>query len=970
MKNMKVFLLGIVLMLGSQVWAQHTVTGVVIDRMMGEGMPDVDVVVKGTANSTTTDAEGNFSLEGVNDGDVVEFEYLGYATVEETISGSYDLYIEMEEGALELTQVVAIGYGVAKKEDVSGAVDLITSEDFNKGPITSPQELISGKIAGVSVTTGGAPGDDANINIRGLSSLSLTSQPLIVVDGVPLDNNTVGGARNPLNMINPSDIESMTVLKDASATAIFGARSANGVIMITTKKGKNKGLKFNYNNAFSISEITRKVDVMSASQFSEVINGTGNENAIGLLGNADTDWQDLIYDAAMGVDNNLSAMGRVLGIPARFSVGHTYKNGVLHGDNIERFTGSVNLSPQLLNGDLKLDLNARGMYTENTFANRGAIGAALAFDPTQSAYNADGSFYASINPVTGVQYGLATTNPLALLAYQDDTSEVRRFVGNAKIDYTLPFFRDVTLTLNGGYDKTNSHGRNIVSADMPSSSVNYNGNYSSFRHEVENKLFDAYVTYAKTFGENTHDISLMAGHSYQSFDYYKYSYNNDNLGEESENYDPSANTMLSYFGRLNYTLLGKYSLTATLRADASSKLISDNRWGYFPSAAFAWNIHKEGFLADSNVFKELKLRVGYGEVGNVNGLIDYQYLTRYTASQPTADYQFGDIFYTTFRPEPINRDLKWEVGNTINVGLDYALFNNVVSGSLNAYVKKTKDLIAYVDIDPFTNFGNSIDKNIGDMKNSGIEFSVNLRPIKNENLEWNIGYNISYNDNEITNLSGDIPVGGISGGTGNTVQVHREGYAPYSFLVYQQVYDDNGTPLEGVYVDRNDDGQINSDDRYIYKDPYADILMGLNTSVVYKNWDLSVVTRASIGNYMYNNVASSNGYLSRALPLNGDYLTNIHTDYLNSEFTNITDIGLQSDYYITNASFFKVDNITLGYTLQEGMFRKMPLRIYGSLQNVAVITDYEGIDPEVLGGIDNDFYPRPRTFVLGVNFDF
>lgn len=954
--------------------AQMVVSGTVTDS---DGFPAAEAYVRVDGFSeVVTDFDGNYVLQVTADqatGGSVNLTAEGItgetASTSIAFANGENRTQDFQLGAIQLQQVVAIGYGTAKKEDVTGAADLVSAEDFNKGPITSPQQLISGKVAGVSISSnGGAPGGDSNINIRGIGSLTLESNPLFVIDGVPIDGG-VGGGRNPLNMINPNDIASMSVLKDASASAIYGSRGANGVIIITTKKGKNKGFKFNFNNATSVAQITGKVDVLGADKFREIINGTGNATAIGLLGNANTDWQDEIYKTALGTDNSFSAMGNAFGVPMRASLGYTNQDGVLRGDNLERYTGSLNFSPKLLDGDLRLDLNARGMYTENIFANQGAIGAAVSFDPTQSVYNADGSYFTWIDPATGRQYNLATTNPMALLNLSEDTSEVRRFIGNAKIDYVLPFFRDVTLTVNGGFDKTNSHGRTIVSENMPSADTDWDGSLYRYINRTTNKLFDVYANYNKEVGD--HSFGLMVGHSYQSFEYDNYSYNSE-LEEEGNKYeffDPSRNTMLSYFGRLNYSYQGKYLLTATLRADASSKLNPDDRWGYFPSAALAWNMHKEDFMKDG-FFNEFKLRLGYGEVGNVNGLGDYQFLTRYSVSTSTAQYQFGSQFYNTYRPDPLNKELKWEIGNTLNAGIDFAFLNKRVKGSFNAYIKKTKDLIAKVAVDPFTNFGNYIDKNIGDMENKGLEFSVNVVPVKTENLVWSIDYNISYNDNKITKIPAPITVGGISGGTGNTVQLHKEGEAPYSFYVYEQVYDSNNKPIEGAFVDRNNDGVINSDDRYIYKDPYADVFMGLSTNVSYKNWDLSVATRASLGNYVYNNVASNNGYLNRALPNGGNFLSNIHTDYLNSGFDYITETELQSDYYVQNASFFKVDNITLGYTFGDKIFKNMSLRLYSSLQNVATITDYDGLDPEVVGGIDNNFYPRPRTFVLGLNLDF
>tara|TARA_R110000868_G_scaffold28241_3_gene106157 strand:- start:2488 stop:5403 length:2916 start_codon:yes stop_codon:yes gene_type:complete len=952
-------------------FGQTTVTGTVTEQSSSQPLPGVNILIRGTTSGTATDFDGNYQIN-VKNGDVLVFSYVGYNPVEITYAGQSTLNVQLIENAAQLDEVVIIGYGSVKKQDLTGAADLITAKDFNEGPILSAQELIAGKLAGVSVTSGGgAPGEGQEIRIRGLGSLSLSSSPLIVLDGLPLDGGDIGGARNPLNLINPSDIESMVVLKDASAAAIYGSRAANGVILITTKKGKDSEFKFNLNSSATYSTPINKVDVMSAGQFTNLVNQTGTPAAIARLGTANTDWQDQIYINALGTDNTLSALGSAWGVPMRASIGYSDRGGILDRDNFKRTTASISLTPSLLDDHLKIELNARGMYTENTFANRDAIGSATAFDPTQPVFDASSpydGYFSWIDPSTNAQYNLAQTNPVALINLVDDTAEVRRLVGNAKFDYKLHFFPDITATINVGLDKSNSGGRKITSELIPTSDPTWNGSRTTFNQDATNQLFDAYLTYNKSINE-THNITAVAGYSYQSFEFDKYNFDSEKQedGNEFEFIDKSKNVLLSYFGRLNYDYDGKYLLTATLRADASSKLNPNDRWGYFPSAAFAWNIHNEDFMADT-FFNQLKLRVGYGEIGNVNGLDDYQFLTRYTRSQSTANYQFGSGFLQTYRPEPINENLRWEVGETLNLGMDYSLFNSRVSGSVNLYKKTTKDLIASAFIDPFTNFGNRIDSNIGDMENRGLELEFNVIPIQTNDLEWSINYNIAFNDNKVTYLPFDQPVGGISGGTGNNVQVHTQGESPFSYLVYKQVYGTDGRPIEGAFVDRNGDNIINDDDRYIYKDPYADVIMGLNTNVSYKNWDLSVVSRANIGNYAYNNVASSAGYSRRATEY--DFLTNLHSNYLNTGFVETTERNLLSDLFIQDASFFKIDYITLGYKLPNNTFKDVGVRFYGSAQNILTITDYTGLDPEISGGIDNNFYPRPTTFVFGVNIDF
>lgn len=957
--------------------AQSNVTGKVTEKSTSLPLPGVNVFIKGTTTGTATDFDGNYQLS-INNGDILVFSYIGFVTQEITYTGQSPINVELTEDAAQLNEVVVTGYGSVRKEDLTGSADLIKAEDFNQGPIVSAQQLIQGKVAGVSVTSGsGAPGDGQNIVIRGLGSLSLTNSPLIVIDGVPIDNGGVGGSRNPLNLINPNDIESMVVLKDASATAIYGSRAANGVIMITTKKGKDRGFQFNVNSSFTSYTPVNKVDVLNTEQFTDLINSTGNANAIALLGDKSTDWQDVIYDSGNGSDHTISALGSAYGVPMRASLGYSDHQGILLTDNFKRTTGSLSLSPKLFDDHLKVELNARGMYTENRFANRGAIGSAVIFDPTQPVYNGsqyDG-YFAWLDGGTGNQLNLAATNPLALLNLTNDTAEVRRIITNGKFEYNIHGFEDLTATLNVALDKSNSHGRTVTSDLIPTSDPTWNGSKFSYAQESTNKLFDAYLTYKKSIND-VHNLNVVAGYSYQSFEYDNFSYNSEleedalnNPGSdiEFEFVDKSKNVLLSYFGRLNYDYKGKYLLTATLRADASSKLNPKDRWGYFPSVAVAWNISREDFMENS-VFNNLKLRVGYGEVGNVNGLGDYQFLTRYTGSNSGANYQFGSSFYQTYRPSPVNEDLRWEIGRTLNLGLDYSLFDSRISGSINVYKKETQDLIASASIDPFTNFGSRVDSNIGDMENKGIEFAVNVIPVQTDDVEWSIGYNIALNDNKVTRLPFDQEVGGISGGVGNNIQIHTEGESPYSFLVFQQVYDAAGKPIEGVYVDRNGDDIINNDDKYIKESPYADVIMGLNTNLSYKNWDLAVVTRANFGNYAYNNVASANGYL-RLATANG-ILSNIHTDYLNTGFEEITETNLLSDHYIQEASFFKIDNITLGYTWRDAFKEGGNIRFYGSVQNVATITDYDGLDPEITGGIDNNFYPRPRSAVFGVNIDF
>jgi len=967
--NLNSFLL-ILLLCPIFIFGQTSINGIVTDEISSSPIAGVNVLVKGSNTGTATDFDGNYSIN-LKKGDILSFSYVGYKTQQVTLGDQTSLNIVLIEDTSSLDEIVVIGYGSVKKEDLTGAADLVTSEDFNQGPVLSPQQLIVGKIAGVSVTSSsGSPGDGQSIRIRGLGSLSLTNSPLIVLDGLPLNDGGVGGSRNPLNKVSPNDIESMVILKDASATAIYGSRGANGVILITTKKGRDSGFKFNYNSSLTTYSAENQVDVLTASEFTELITSGGNADAIAALGSANTNWQDQIYNRATGTENSLSVVGNAYGIPMRASVSLGDHEGILMGDNFKRTNASISLRPNLLNDKLKIELNTRLMNTENRFANRGAIGSALRFDPTKPVFNGSqyGGYFSWIDSATGNQAAIgAPTNPLALLNMIDDVSEVDRIVSNLKLDYDLNFVKGLTATINVGIDQSKSVGSTATSELIPTSDPTWNGSLSRYEQEATNNLFDAYLTYNTLFKEN-HNLNFVLGHSYQSFEFDNYSFDSEAQedGNDFEFIDKSKNVLLSYFGRLNYDFDGKYLLTATLRADASSKLNPNDRWGYFPSLAAAWNIHNEEFFK-GNIFNSLKLRVGYGEVGNVNGLGDYKFLTRYTGSSSTAYYQFGNSFYQTYRPEPINPDLRWEIGETLNIGVDYSMFNNKLNGSINVYNKTTKDLIAYTLVDPFTNFGNRIDANIGDMQNRGIELSFNIPVIKIDEFEYTLDANIAFNDNVVTRLPDQQFIGGISGGVGNNIQTHVEGESPYSFLVYQQVYNNNGIPIEGVYVDRNGDDIINDDDRYIKEDPFADIIMGFTETIKWKSWDLTATARASLGNYAYNNVAS-NSVLNQAWN-SFEILNNIHSDYLSTGFENLTENSLLSDHYIQEASFFKIDNITLGYTIPD-FLGECNLRIYGSLQNVTTFTNYDGIDPEIYGGIDNNFYPRPRTGVFGINIDF
>ena len=965
MKFLKQIQILFLLFLSLGAFAQQSVSGLITDNS-GTPLPGVNVIIQGTNVGVSSDFDGNYQINADN-GQILVFSYIGYESVELTVNGA-NQDVKMTESDSELDEVVVIGYGTVRKKDLTGAVDLVTEKNFAKGSVVSPQQLIRGKVAGVSiVSNSGAPGDDSNVLIRGIGSLNLNSNPLYVVDGIPLDSGGVGGSRSPLNAINPADIEAISILKDASATAIYGSRAANGVVLITTKKGKTGDLKFNFSSRSSSFTPIDFVDVLNARQFKYAVQATGVSDYISRLGSNDTDWQREIYETARAQNNSFSVSGGLLDMPFRASLGYTDQDGILMGDNFNRMTGSFNIAPSLLDGDLRANVNVRFVRSENDFANRGAIGSAVFFDPTKPVFGSSsnyGGYYTWLDS-TGKKLALSPTNPLALLNLSDDESTVDRIITNLKLDYDLPV-DGLIATVNAGYDNSKGEGFSSQDKNMPTDAAGFNGSNNIYSNETTNLLFDAYLNYALESGKS--NLSVTAGHSYQSFEYDNSStasveyLNPDgsvNSGSSTNNsfIDTSKNVLLSYFGRFNYSFDEKYLLTATLRADASSKLPSSDRWGQFFSAALAWNFYDDGV-------DKLKFRVGFGEVGNVNGLGDYNFLTRYVSSDSQAKYGFGNSFYSTYRPAPINKNLRWEVGQTTNFGIDFTFSDLKIDGSINAYVKKTNDLIATAVIDPFTNFGTTIDANIGDMENKGVEIQLNSTLFESDDLKFDISYNVSINDNKITRLDNEQNVGGI--GFGAFLQRHETGKSPYSYYVYKQIYDHKGRPIEGSYADLNGDGRINNDDRYFYKDPYADVLMGLTASVTYKDFDLSMASRASLGNY------SSNRMMAASVEnqiWNLGRLSNVHSSYLDTGFLYFSDKNAVSDHHIQNASFFKLDNVTLGWTV-DNVIDNNPMRLYISADNLLTITEYEGIDPEITGGLDSNFYPRSRAVALGLDINF
>ncbi|MBN2892603.1 MAG: TonB-dependent receptor [Bacteroidales bacterium] len=978
-------LLGLLLIIfftSSSLYAQKTITGKVVDNR-DIGLPGVTIVEVGTANATITDLDGNYSLKVSENAAVLEFNMMGMKTENVEITSDV-INLKMTINDQEIGDVVVIGYGKVKKGDVTGSISTLGSKDFIQGSISSPQDLISGKIPGVSVTSsGGAPGSSSVIRIRGGSSLSASNDPLIVIDGIPVENSDVAGMRNPLNVINPEDIESFTVLKDASATAIYGSRASNGVIIITTKKSQQGApFKISYTVNTAISTLPNKLDVLSADEYRTLITEKYGEGSIqaNLLGTSNTDWQNEIYQNAFNQEHNLSLSGSVKVLPYRVSLSYTDQKGVLKTDGFQRMSGAILLNPKLMNDHLNITVNVRGTNVQNQFADGGAVGAAVRFDPTQSVLVDDqtfGGYYTWLagggNPIT-----IATKNPVALLNQRENISNVNRILASTQLDYKLHFLPDLHFNVNLALDRSESNGTNIVpdnaSFDWDPSGVTsgYNSEYSQVK---SNELLETYLNYSKDLSTSGTRIDVMGGYSWQHLysEDHNFSTNYSGDADTSQNDYSTEYYLISLYGRLNFTVKDRYILTATLRDDGTSRFSPENRWGLFPSAAFAWKISEESFMKNVTQISDMKFRIGYGITGQQNiGQGNYPYLARYTYSYPNAAYPFGSTYYNTLRPEAYNYNLKWEETTTYNVGLDFGLFKNRIVGSVDLYKRVTNDLLNVIPIPAGTNFNNTILSNIGSLENKGVEFNFNFRPIVKTDVFWEIGFNVSYNKNEITKLTVvedpdyiGVTTGGISGGIGNTVQMHSVGYPASTFYLMEQIYDADGNPIEGAYVDRNNDGVVNDQDKYLSYSPNADYLIGFSTRFNYKNIDLSMSARGSIGNFVYDNISSVNG-LSIDMYNSAGYLNNVTNAITDPGFN---DYQLMSDYYVKDASFLRMDNISLGYS-KKLFNEKLKFRIATSVQNVFVISKYNGLDPEIYGGIDNNMYPRPRIFSVNLNIEF
>ncbi|GAB7086914.1 TonB-dependent receptor [Marinifilum fragile] len=963
---------------------EKAVSGTVTDANDGMGIPGVSVVVKGTTIGTTTDIDGNYTLK-VDANSTLVFSFVGYKTQEILVGDQTQINVILSVETENLSEVVVIGYGQVRKDDATGAVFSVNSDDFNQGSTSSPQDLIVGKVAGVQIVSdGGAPGSASTIRIRGGSSMSASNDPLIVIDGIPLDNRAIDGMSNVLSSLNPNDIETFTVLKDASATAIYGSRASNGVILITTKKGKaGQDIQVTYDAKFSFGKIKETIDVLSADEFRALVNERAKTNSSvnpNLLGNASTDWQDEIYRDASGHEHNVGITGAIKNIPYRASIGYTDQKGILQTSEMQRTTGTLNVNPSFFDDHLKLNMGLKYMMIENQFADKGAIGSALRYDPTQSVFNKTGIYggYTTWLMSDGSRNVNGTRNPVAQLQQKADKSEVSRVIADFQADYKLHFFPDLKASVKLGYDYSDSDGDIITDLDASWVRASSTGVKRDYTQEKKNELLDFFLTYDKDLPSLDSKISVMGGYEWQHFwsksSAFEVDRNNATI-EDSRN--ETENYLVSFFGRANYTFKNKYILTATLRRDGSSRFHKDNRWGTFPSAAFAWRMSEEEFMKSIDAISSVKVRLGYGVTGQQElNSGDYPYLGTYRLSDTRTRYQFGGNYYTLIRPDGYDEGLQWEKTTTYNAGIDFGFFNNRLNGTIDVYKRKTEDLLNTIPVPAGTNFTDRLLTNVGDLENNGFEFSINAIAIDKEDLFWEVGFNLSYNKNEVTRLTNyddpdyrGVEVGGISGvGVGNTIQIHSVGHALNTFYVYEQVYDANGKPIEGLYVDRNNDGQITTADRYYADDPAQDVNMGFSSYLKYKDFDFGFNGRIGLGGQIYNNVIVGGRYQEMTV---NEYLTNMPSEINKSQFETAQQY---SDYFLEDASFLRIDNITLGYNftklLKPLLGFDFNARAYASVQNAFVITDYSGLDPEVNGGIDNDVYPRPRTFLFGLNVKF
>lgn len=965
-----------------QLMAQtRTIKGEVTDAQNGEALIGATVMVEGEKGGTVTDFDGNFSLQVSSSAKKIKVSYIGY--IDKVLSISDNMKVKLESDSKALADVVVIGYGTARKSDLTGSVATVKSKDFNKGLVSSPEQLINGKVSGVQImSNSGSASAGSTIRVRGGASLNASNDPLIVLDGVPLEQGGISGnSSNFLSMINPSDIESMTVLKDASSTAIYGSRASNGVIIITTKKGQQGAVKVNFNTTNSLQTRAQMVDMLSRDEFVNVINQYGTDNQKSLLGTANTDWNDEVYRTAFGTDNNLSVSGSIdKWLPFRVSVGYYNQSGLVRKDNVERWTGNVVLTPSFFQDHLKLTINAKGTLNNNSFNNGGAVWAAATFNPTIPVYSGNDKYggYNEALDADGYPVNAGVRNPRGLVDLYDSKSKVSRFIGSMDVDYKVHFLPELKLHATVGADYAKGDGTVYVpvyAAQSYNKDESLGGSdYKYGPQKNENRLLTLYANYAKYFEDIKSNVDLTAGYDYQYWKsttplYYTKSAAGTNLSTvKASDY---RHVMLSYYGRINYSFDGKYLLTATVRRDASSRFSKDTRWGTFPSVALGWTLTEEPWLKNQKVLSNLKLRASYGVTGQQEGIGNYNYLLVYTYSVAGTEAFINGQYINTYRPEAYVSDLKWETTTSWNFGLDFGFLDGRIGGAIDFYTRKTKDLLASVPTAAGTNFSKTILTNVGNVDSKGIEVSLNATPIQTKDWEWNLSYNFTWQNMKVKNLSL------IKGGSQTNVkvgpsidayqfQVLSEGYEPYMFYVYHQLYDSKtGKPIEGAYADLNNDGEINESDLYRYHSPAPKYIMGLSTSLRYKQLTLGMSFRANIDNYVYNGMGMSTGAFE-TVSYNNSQLNNLNTSFLKTGFKTRQYL---SDYYVENASFLKLDNLSLSYNV--GKINKWAsLTVSAMVQNVFTITGYSGTDPEVPNGMDNSFYPRPRTYSVSLGLQF
>ena len=954
-----------------------TVSGTVLDD---SGYPAIGVtaLIKGTSTGTSTDIDGHYKLVAPSDATIV-FSCMGFVTKEIPVNGRSVIDVQLKVDTEVLADAVVIGYGTTSKKDLTGSVATMKAKDFNAGLISTPEQLINGKVSGVQImSSSGSPTAGSTIRIRGGASLNASNDPLIVLDGVPLEiGGIAGNDGNFMSLINPSDIESMTVLKDASSTAIYGSRASNGVIIITTKKGASEKIRVNLTSTQSVQWKSKLADMLSYDDFVNVAQSLGTDYSQ-YLGTEHTDWNAQIFQLAFGTDNNLSVSGQAAKwLPFRTSVGYYNQDGILKTDNAQRVSGNINLTPSFFHDYLKFNISVKGAYNRNRFANGSAIWNAATFNPTVPVYSGNdtlGGYYEIIGS-EGKPDNVAVKNPLGLLMQTESTSDVYRIVGNIDADYKMHFLPELKLHLTGGYDYASGKGRSFT-PETAASSYDTKGFLNEYGPAIKhNRLFTAYLNYNKEIEAIKSHVDATVGYDYQ---YWKATYpagDNYNAAGESLNQKWNAtdnrHVLLSYYARLNWSFDSRYLLTATVRRDGTSRFSKNTRWGTFPSVALAWRISKEPFLRNVEAVNDLKLRASYGVTGQQDGIGNYNYLPPYWAGTSNGQYIGSDGQYVnTFLPSAYVSDLKWETTKSFNVGLDWAFLDNRISGSVDWYSRRTEDLIATVPAPAGTNFSKMITTNVGNVASSGVETSFNFVPVKTRNWTWNIGLNATWQKVEVTNLTlvdnGEVTKTLTGPMVDNKyVQVMTEGQTPYSFFVYKQLYGEDGRPIEGAYADLNGDGVININDRYCYHSPAPDWILGFNTSVSWKKLSVSATFRANIGNYVYNAMAVNTG-ATETMKYSAPQLNNLSASYLKTGFATRQ---FWSDYYVENASFLKMDNLTVSYDFGR-LSNKVGLQLSMMMQNVFTLTKYTGVDPEISNGFDSSFYPRPRivSISLGLNF--